>query len=359
MTLGLSNEIAATGAVNDGVNNFLYTLRTSASNGTVINNNISTFYPDQIGRGICYYGGKLYIVGERGGYPFIGRLTMSGNGLFPNGSNTYTAGIFQPSTFYQIECSNSRIVCIGGLNAPVVRNFIFDVDTGNIGVGSSTISGQMFPSNYNFDYMTVVNSRVHASGVFSGAVGVVTYTSNAYSGNANTYSVSGVISRLQRFKNSIYYASLNTNASSSLAVVRGDTTGYTSCSLPVTPLQSPITLTASVLNIGAFSNGTATTLTPVAITRTVISQVLCGITDIAENKKSSFIIKQTDGKYEIISPEANISSYSVIDMNGRVVQNETLAGESSIKINPENYARGLYFVRIKTEAGEKTIKIIH
>jgi hypothetical protein len=360
MTFALPNQIVATGAVSTSTDNFLYVLRTSASNGTVINNNMSTFYTDQIGHGICYYGGKLYIVGERGGYPFIGRLAISGNGLFPSGSNSYTAGIFQPSAFYQVECSNSRIACVGGLNAPVVRNFIFDVDTANIGAGSSTITGQMFPSSYNFDYITVANSRVHASGVFNGAVGVVTYTSNAYTGTANTYSVSGVTSRLLRFKNSIYYSMLNTNASSSLAIVRGDTTGYTICSSSVIPLQNPMTLTASVLNIGAFSNGIATTFTPPAFSQTVAPQTLCGITGLGENQKSlSFVVKQIDGKYEILSPQANISSYFVMDMSGKMVQQETLVGENKVLINPENYARGIYVVRIKTEAGEKTVKIIH
>jgi hypothetical protein len=121
-----------------------------------------------------------------------------------------------------------------------------------------------------------------------------------------------------------------------------------------------MTLTASVLNIGAFSNGIATPLTPPAFTSTVAPVTLCGITGISENQKSlPFVVKQVDGKYEILSSQANISSYSVMDMNGRMVQQETLAGENRILINPENYARGLYFVMIKTEVGEKTVKIIH
>jgi extracellular elastinolytic metalloproteinase len=82
----------------------------------------------------------------------------------------------------------------------------------------------------------------------------------------------------------------------------------------------------------------------------------CGsVLAISDNNKTIFSVYPNSTADEIyINNIRNIGSvvYKIIDINGRVIQTNTITLTNGSKINTSNLSSGMYILRLKTNFGE-------
>ncbi|MEX2485893.1 MAG: T9SS type A sorting domain-containing protein [Brumimicrobium sp.] len=117
-------------------------------------------------------------------------------------------------------------------------------------------------------------------------------------------------------------------------------------------------------------NGDAiyTDTTQAYMTQFLLSFV-CGETDycnyiettgsIAEQSQIDFKLYPNPATSVInIESENHIDSYSIVDINGRLMEDVTSTKSFSVSVNTQNYNKGIYFIRINTNKGSNTKKFI-
>lgn len=361
LTLLNNGDVLAVGRIMNGVNKFFYCLRVAGTTGTIINNGMSTYYMDQEATSVCQFSnGSIAIAGIKGSTPFISKL-MNNSGLFPMGSyllNSMPAS----STITQIIKSGNYLVIMGSTNGTGQNNFIARIDsTINSSVGSPYILNVYPGGNFIPTYLYQRGSQVMVSGITSGGNSVLFFNAALAFQSGYAYgSTASLDHSLQYYNGKTYLTTGTWNTGSNLRLYKGDSTAFTSCATLAAPNFSLLTVTYQVGQIGVFSNGSLSPITPLLYYKSITPVTTCLSTGMENISSLSEVeLFSTPDAYIINSPMQTISELLIYDMSGKLLEHRVNIKSAQERINLQPFNSGIYLVKVKYGNSQKVFKLIN
>lgn len=357
-----NGDVMAVGRIMSGVNKFFYALRVVGNTGAIVNNGMSTYYTDQEAFGICQFNNSsIFIVGQRGLYPFIAKLNNN-SALTPVGAYTISTGGMPPSsTFNQIIKSGNYLVVMGAMGGSSQNNFISKIDTNVNTSASSVYVLQVFTGNtFIPTYIVPKGSMVMASGVTAGGNSVLFFD---YFGNysyGKAYGSTGSMDHSLLFNNNHTYLTTGTwNTGSNLRLYKGDSAAYTSCATNPSFTYSVLSVPYSVGQIGVFTSGSITSVTPQISNKPITPITTCLSTGVEEIVELAGVqLLTAPDKFILQSNLHSIHEIIIYDMNGRIIESRLKLNSNQEEINAVHLAQGMYLAKVNYGNQQKVFKLI-
>lgn len=360
ITLLNNGDVMAVGRIANTTSKFLYALRVVGTTGAIVNNGMSTYYSDQEANSVCQFSnGTIFIVGSRGLYPFIAKL--SNNAMLTPIGSYWLAGSPTMATFNQIIKAGNNLVVMGATGGATQNNFICKVDsTVNMSVGSPYIY-QMYSGNSFIPTRLYQNgSQTLVSGLAAGNT-LLFYNSSLIFQSGKAYGSTASNSHNILFNNNCTYLTAGTwNTGSNITLYKGDVNGLTSCSTPYTPTQTLTTITYSLAQVGIFVSGGITPLTPLIYNKPITPVTTCLSTDINSNVIVLNEVKlfTANDAYIFNSPLETITEINIYDINGKLIESRSDLNSNEQTVSTSQYSAGLYFAKVNCGATQKVFKLI-
>ncbi len=362
LTLLNNGDIMAVGRIAAATNKYFYCLRVVGATGSIINNGMSTFYNDQEAFGICQFSNSsIFVVGQRGGYPFIAKLSNTANFL-PSCQYNVSGILPVTSSFNKIIKSGNYLTVMGNSSSSIQNDMLGRID--------STISNT-FVTPYILNIFTgntfvpldiaMKGSQLMASGITPSGNSVLFFTPFISFTNGKSYGSSLSLNHSLHFNYpSIYLTTGTWNAGSNLRLYKTDSIANTACAANVTPTYSVLTVNYSIGQIGIFTSGSLTPVTPGTYTNLINPVTTClatEVTDLSNAVEDIQLLTQFNA-YTFSSPLTPIENIEVYDINGKLIYDSHIIHSNSHTFDISHLNSGLYFARITYGTNQKTVKLI-
>lgn len=363
LTLLNNGDIMAVGRIMNATNKFFYCLRVVGNTGTIVNNGMSTFYMDQEAFGVCQFSNSsIFIVGQRGSYPFIAKLNNN-SALTPVGSYTINASAMPASSsFNQIIKSGNNLVVMGAAGGSSQNNFLARLDSNvTMSVTSPYVLNMFTGNSFLPTSITTKGTMIMASGVTAGGNSVLFLNPFLNYSYGKAYGSTGSMDHSLLFNNNYSYLTTGTwNTGSNLRLYKGDSAAYTSCATNPSPTFSLLTVTYTVGQIGVFTTGSITPITPQISNKPITPITTCLTTDInslienlAEIKLSTF-----NDAFVFGSSLQAISEVQIYDINGKLISDEANLKTNEYRFETTVLPSGIYLARVGYGNSQKVFKMI-
>ena len=362
LTLLNNGDVMAVGRIGSGFQKFLYCLRVNGASGAIVNNGMSTFYSDQEAFSVCQLSNSsIFIVGQRGLMPFIAKLTNN-SALAPGFQYNINGGVPSTTNFTQIIKAGNKLMLMGTSTGTGQNNFIAQFDTTLNGTIGSPYTIYVYTMNsFLPTYLYYNGSQTLVSGVSSGGNSLLFYNSSlAYSGGYSYGSTGSMDHSIQYYNNNSYLTTGTYMTGGSLSLYKGNSAGLTICTNTVNPSYILNTLTYTLGQIGVFSNGNLTSLSP-SVAYTPINPVTtCISTNVNELSENLADVKlyTNHESYVFHSGIESILSVEVYDINGKLISKEVNINSNDYQFFTSGLNSGVYLAKVNYGSRQKSFKLI-
>ena len=329
----------------------LYVLRTTASNGQIINQQ-TNLSGSLFGLGVACRNTALYITGYTGNnYPFLAKFAVIPGSINLTSIKEFTTGFNPGANFRNVDVTtNGRLSILATSSGTNEATLVLSGDTAVSNAFTYTLAGNNHVSIQRFNDLKTYGSKTYLSADDF----VYTFTNVISPPSVTTYSPINITrSRISIYNNQTYYLNslFGSFTTFSPNIIKGDSVGTTPCSGILTPSMVAVSYTGQTSNLVLSLTGTSVSLSsaPVSLTTTVIDKCIATGINQVNTVEGLMLVKNSDDAFIVESTNSVINSYRIFDMSGKVVEAVQNTQTNSIIINKSGLNAGVYFVTMYTE----------